>query len=108
MPLNLEDIEVTSLTKSDLCAVLYENLGVNKREATDFVDSFFALITARLKLGDDVRIADFASFQVKTKPTRPGRNPKTGEAVQIAPRKVVTFHPGPNLKAKLNQIDLEA
>jgi integration host factor subunit alpha len=108
MPLKLNDIDVTSLTKSELCSMLHEQLGVNKREATDFVDSFFAIIAERLRLGDDVRIADFASFQLKTKSSRPGRNPKTGEAVQIAPRTVVTFQPGPNLRDKLNPKELNA
>lgn len=102
MQLNFDELDLTSLTKSDLCALLFDQLGVNKREAADFVDAFFAIISERLAAGGDVRIADFAAFQVKAKSARPGRNPKTGATVQIAPRRVVTFQPGPKLKSRVN------
>lgn len=102
MQLAFDDIGLGSLTKTDMCSKLFDQLGVNKREASDMVDTFFSIISDRLATGEDVRLADFASFQVKTKSSRPGRNPRTGKAVQIASRKVVTFIPGPKLKNKLN------
>jgi integration host factor subunit alpha len=102
MQLSLDDIGLTSLTKANLCAMLFDQLGVNKREAADIVDSFFEIISGRLVAGEDVRLADFATFAVKEKSSRPGRNPKTGACVQIPPRSVVTFQPGPKLKSKVN------
>jgi integration host factor subunit alpha len=101
MQITLDDTGRTSITKADLCAVLFDQLGVNKREAVDIVEDFFSIISERLVDGEDVRLADFAGFQVRTKAARPGRNPKTGTAVQIAARRVVTFQPGPKLKTKL-------
>jgi integration host factor subunit alpha len=102
MGLTLDDIDLSSLTKADLCSLLFDKLGVNKREASDMVDTFFSIISDRLVAGEDVRLADFAAFQVKTKSSRPGRNPRTGEIVLIAPRRVVTLQSGPKLKARLN------
>jgi integration host factor subunit alpha len=101
MKLDLDSIDLTSLTKADLGAVLFEQLGVNKREAGDLVDAFFEIITDRLAAGEEVKLADFAGFQVRKKAPRPGRNPRTGEEVQIAGRRVVTFQSGPKLKARL-------
>lgn len=108
MQLSLDDIGLTSLTKSDLCAMLFDQLGVNKREAADIVDSFFAIISERLVAGEEVRLSNFATFVVKTKSSRPGRNPKTGAVVQIPPRSVVKFQPGPKLKSKVNGKSLNA
>ena len=102
MQLSFDDIGLTSLTKSNLCAILFEQLGVNKREASDIVDSFFEIISGRLVAGEEVRLSDFATFVVKAKSSRPGRNPKTGASVQIPPRSVVKFQPGPKLKSKVN------
>ena len=101
MELALDNIDLTSLTKADLGAMLFDQLGVNKREAGDLVDAFFAIITARLAAGEDVKLADFAGFQVRLKAPRPGRNPRTGEEVEIARRRVVTFQSGPKLKERL-------
>lgn len=101
MQFTLDDIDLSSLTKASLGALLFDQIGLNKREAGDVVDAFFAIITERLVAGEDVKITDFAAFQVRTKAPRPGRNPKTGEAVEIARRRVVTFQPGPKLKDRL-------
>ena len=101
MEMTLDDIDLPSLTKSTLGAILVDRLGLNKREAADMVDAFFALITEQLVIGEDVKISDFASFVVRTKAPRPGRNPRTGEEVQIEGRRVVTFQSGPKLKARL-------
>lgn len=108
MQFSLDDIDVTSLTKSQLGALLFDQLGLNKREAGDVVDTFFAIIAERLVAGEEVKLSDFAGFQVRTKAPRPGRNPKTGEAVEIAKRRVVTFQPGPKLKERLKSGTLQA
>lgn len=103
MPLSLDTIDLTSLTKAGLCTILFDQLGVNKRESADIVDAFFEIISQRLIAGDDVRLSDFAAFVVKGKSSRPGRNPRTGAVVQIPPRSVVTFQPGPKLKNSVNR-----
>ena len=108
MQISLDDIGLTSLTKANLCAMLFDQLGVNKREAADIVDSFFEIISGRLVAGEEVRLSDFATFVVKAKSSRPGRNPKTGAAVQIPARSVVTFQPGPKLKSKVDGKSLSA
>jgi len=101
MHLALHNIDLTSLTKADLGALLFDQIGLNKREAGDLVDAFFAIITERLVAGEEVKLADFAGFQVRLKAPRPGRNPRTGEEVEIARRRVVTFQSGPKLKERL-------
>ncbi|MFY9248427.1 MAG: integration host factor subunit alpha, partial [Burkholderiaceae bacterium] len=78
--------------------VLYDNIGLNKREAKDMVDALFDLVTERLVSGDDVKITGFGNFQIRSKSSRPGRNPRTGEPVAIEARRVVTFHASPKLK----------
>ena len=108
MELALDNIDLTSLTKADLGAMLFDQLGLNKREAGDLVDAFFQIITDRLAAGEEVKLADFAGFQVRKKAPRPGRNPRTGEEVEIAGRRVVTFQSGPKLKARLKNSTQQA
>ncbi|WP_424858911.1 MULTISPECIES: integration host factor subunit alpha [unclassified Tepidimonas] len=90
-----------TLTKAELAERLFDRIGFNKRESKDIVDAFFDLIAERLIAGEDVRIAGFGQFQVRDKPPRPGRNPRTGELVPIEARRVVTFHASPKLKEAL-------
>ena len=77
MELARDNIDPTSLTKADLGAMLFDQLGLNKREAGDLVDAFFEIIMERLAAGEEVKLADFAGFQVRKKAPRPGRNPRT-------------------------------
>ncbi|MCQ8897109.1 integration host factor subunit alpha [Limnobacter humi] len=88
-----------SLTKAELAEMLFDSLGLNKREAKDFVDAFFDEIRNTLEGGVSVKLSGFGNFQLRDKPQRPGRNPKTGEEIPIAARRVVTFHPSQKLKA---------
>lgn len=90
--------DADTLTKAQLAELLYQQIGFNKRESKDLVDAFFDQIAERLIQGDDVKLSGFGNFQVRTKAPRPGRNPRTGEAVAIAARRVVTFHASPKLK----------
>ncbi|MFA7438416.1 integration host factor subunit alpha [Castellaniella sp.] len=94
------DIDST-LTKARLAELLFEQVGLNKREAKDVVDTFFDEIRTALVQGRDVKLSGFGSFQVRNKPPRPGRNPKTGEVIPIAARRVVTFHASQKLKASV-------
>ena len=87
-----------TLTKAELIDLLFEKVGLNKREGKTMVESFFEEISARLEGKEDVKLSGFGNFQLRDKPARPGRNPKTGEDVPITARRVVTFLPSPKLK----------
>jgi integration host factor subunit alpha len=90
--------DVRTLTKAELAEMLFERVGLNKREAKDLVEMFFLEIRSALSKGDSVKLSGFGNFQVRKKPARPGRNPKTGEMIPIAARRVVTFHASQKLK----------
>ena len=95
----LPTIESPTLTKAELADLLFERLGLNKREAKDMVEAFFDRIHAALVSGEDVKISGFGNFTIRRKAARPGRNPRTGEAIPIEARSVVTFHASHKLKA---------
>jgi integration host factor subunit alpha len=88
-----------TLTKAELADLLFEKVGLNKREAKDMVEAFFDEIRLTLERGEEVKLANFGNFDLREKPPRPGRNPKTGEAALINARRVVTFHASAKLKA---------
>ena len=90
-----------ALTKAEVAETLYDELGLNKREAKEFVEIFFNEISDTLVSGLDVKISGFGNFILRDKKERPGRNPKTGENVIISPRRVVTFRAGQKLKARV-------
>jgi integration host factor subunit alpha len=92
-----------TLTKAEMAELLFERVGLNKREAKDMVETFFDEIIDALGQGKSVKLSGFGNFQLRDKPQRPGRNPKTGEAIPISARRVVTFHASQKLK---EQIDL--
>ena len=98
MELLIESLETPALTKAQLADMLFEQIGQNKRESKDMIDAFFDLIAQRLVDGEDVKISGFGNFQIRTKAPRPGRNPRTGEAIPIEARRVVTFHASHKLK----------
>ncbi len=101
MEITIEAVETPALTKAQLADLLFEQIGLNKRESKDMVDAFFDLITSRLVEGDDVKISGFGNFQIRVKAPRPGRNPRTGEAIPIASRRVATFHASAKLKEQI-------
>jgi integration host factor subunit alpha len=80
---------------------LFNELGLNKREARELVDSFFEDLRAALAVGEQVKLSGFGNFDLRDKNKRPGRNPKTGEEIPITARRVVTFRPGQKLKARV-------
>lgn len=90
-----------ALTKADIAEKLFEELGLNKREAKEIVELFFEEIKSSLETGEQVKISGFGKFELRDKTGRPGRNPKTGEEVPITPRRVVTFRTGQKLKARV-------
>ena len=88
-----------TLTKAELADLLFEKVGLNKREAKDMVEAFFEEIASTLEKGDGVKLSGFGNFDLREKPQRPGRNPKTGEEALIKARRVVTFHASAKVKA---------
>ncbi len=90
-----------ALTKADMVESLFNELGLNKREALDLVDLCFHQLVACLALGEPVKLSGFGNFDLRDKNERPGRNPKTGEKIPISARRVVTFRPGQKLKARV-------
>jgi len=95
----IETLETPTLTKAELADLLFERLGLNKRESKDMVDAFFELVNGTLVSGQDVKLSGFGNFNIRRKAPRPGRNPRTGEAIPIKARNVVTFHASHKLKA---------
>lgn len=95
--------DVRTMTKAEIADALFERLGLNKREAKDMVDGFFEEICQALERGESVKLSGFGNFQLRDKPTRPGRNPKTGEEIAITARRVVTFHASQKLKATVTR-----
>ena len=91
-----------SVTKAELADVLFERLGLNKREAKDMVDYFFEEVREALERGEDVKLSGFGIFNLREKSQRPGRNPKTGEEIPITARRVVTFHASNKLKGQVD------
>jgi integration host factor subunit alpha len=90
-----------SLTKADMADRLFNEVGLNKREAKEFVDAYFEVIRQALESGENVKLSGFGNFQLREKNQRPGRNPKTGEEIPISARRVVTFRPGQKLRARV-------
>ncbi|MDB5876849.1 MAG: integration host factor subunit alpha [Variovorax sp.] len=101
MDFTLEVLETPALTKAHLAELLFEQIGLNKRESKDMVEAFFDLVGNSLIEGTDVKISGFGNFQIRVKAPRPGRNPRTGEAIPIGERRVATFHASAKLKEQI-------
>lgn len=97
-PVLLPSLETPTLTKADLAELLFERLGLNKRESKEMVEAFFELIHGQLVQGGDIKLSGFGNFNIRRKAPRPGRNPRTGEIIPIKARNVVTFHASHKLK----------
>ena len=92
---------VSALTKAKMADQLFDELGLNKREAKEIVELFFAEVSKSLEQNIQVKLSGFGNFDLREKGERPGRNPKTGEEIPITARRVVTFRPGQKLKARV-------
>ena len=97
-----------TLTKSDIVENLNNEIGLNKREAKALVDMLFIDIKNLLSEGHEVKLSGFGNFQLRDKSSRPGRNPRTGEDVEISARRVVTFKPGQKLKDSVKTLTNES
>lgn len=87
-----------SITKADIVEKVYKDAGVSKKEAQDLVDLVFNVIKDTLSKGEKVKISGFGNFSIRDKATRVGRNPQTGESMNISARRVLTFKPSQILK----------
>ena len=90
-----------ALTKAEMAERLFIDVGLNKREAKEFVDAFFEVVRDALEKGEQVKLSVFGNFDLRFKNQRPGRNPKTGVEIPISARRVVTFRPGQKLKVRV-------
>ena len=90
-----------ALTKAEMAERLFEEMGLNKREAKELVEQFFEEVRVSLEENEQVKLSGFGNFDLRDKKQRPGRNPKTGEEIPIKARRVVTFRPGQKLKARV-------
>ena len=99
------DKNTSTLTKAELTELLYEQVGLNKREAKEMVETFFEEICVALQRGEAVKLSGFGNFQLRDKPQRPRRNPRTGEEIPITARRVVTFHASQKLKSMVESAE---
>ncbi|OGP94841.1 MAG: integration host factor subunit alpha [Deltaproteobacteria bacterium RBG_16_54_18] len=90
------------MTKAEIVERVYERVGFSKKEAADIVELVFDLMKETLESGEKIKVSGFGNFIVKEKRARRGRNPQTGEEIEIAPRRVLTFRPSQTLKKLLN------
>ncbi len=90
------------MTKADLVENVYLKTGFSKKESADIVEMVFDLLKTTLENGEKVKIAGFGNFVVKEKATRRGRNPQTGDEIEISSRKILTFKPSQVLKSSIN------
>ena len=100
--MEFNDIESPTLTKAQMADMLYQEVGLNKRESKDIVDAFFYMLSDSVIQGKEVKITGFGNFQVRAKAARPGRNPRTGAAVPVEEKFVPFFKTGKELRDRLN------
>lgn len=91
-----------SFTKADIIDLVYGTTGLSKKESGDVVEEVLELMKSALIAGDDVKIAGFGKFTTMEKASRKGRNPQTGEPIEISARRIVTFRPSTILKTEMN------
>jgi integration host factor subunit alpha len=91
------------MTKADLVEKISLMTTFTKKESSEFVDRVFDVVKSTLEAGENIKISGFGNFEVKDKASRRGRNPKTGEVIEITPRRVLTFKPSQILKKSINE-----
>ncbi len=90
------------MTKADIVEMVHEKTGFSKKESSEAVESILEILKERLEQGDKVKLSGFGNFVIRRKDVRKGRNPKTGEEMEISARKVLTFKPSQKLKDFIN------
>ncbi len=96
------------MTKVDIVESIYEKVGFSKKEVAKIVESFFDIIKENLQYEDKIKISGFGNFVIRKKRARRGRNPQTGDDIEITPRRILTFKPSQVLKAALNRQESQA
>ena len=91
-----------AMTKADLVDAIYEKIGFSKKEASDLVELVFDTLKDSLSSGEKIKISGFGNFIVREKRSRVGRNPQTGESIEISARRVLTFRPSQVLRSQVN------
>lgn len=91
------------MTKAEIIEAVYEKIGFSKKEAAEIVELVFDTVKEVLENGEKIKISGFGNFVVRKKRSRVGRNPQTGEEIEITARQVLTFRPSQLLKAAVNQ-----
>jgi integration host factor subunit alpha len=91
------------MTKADIVDRVYKEAGFSKREAASFVDFVFDIMKETLAHGEKVKISGFGNFVIRDKQTRKGRNPQTGDSMDIIARRVITFRPSQVLKEDVTE-----
>lgn len=91
------------MTKADIVETVYEKIGFSKKEAADIVELVFDTLKETLEKGEKIKLSGFGNFVVRQKRPRIGRNPQTGQEIEITARKVLTFKPSQILKTALNK-----
>lgn len=99
----IEGKDEGTMTKADIVETIYEKIGFSKKESADIVEMVFDTIKETLEKGEKIKISGFGNFVVRSKRPRIGRNPQTGEEIEISARRVLTFRPSQVLKTALNK-----
>jgi integration host factor subunit alpha len=94
------------MTKADLVERIFEKIGLSKKEAQEIIEILFDTMKQTFVEGESVKISGFGTFNVRQKSSRRGRNPKTGEDLEITPRRVITFRASNQLKASMEKEDV--
>ncbi len=94
---------MNALSKAVIAESLCEQLGLAKSDARELVEQFYETLRNALENGENVKLSGFGNFNLRDKPQRPGRNPKTGKEIPVLARRVVTFKPGLKLKTQIEQ-----
>jgi integration host factor subunit alpha len=90
------------MTKADLVEKICLMTTFTKKESSEIVERVFDIVKTTLEAGENIKIAGFGNFGVKEKAARRGRNPQTGESLEVAARRIVTFKPSPVLRKSIN------
>jgi integration host factor subunit alpha len=90
------------MTKADIIEGVYEKVGFSKKESAEIVELVFDMVKETLERGDKIKVSGFGNFLVRHKKTRMGRNPQSGQPIEIPARRVLTFRPSQVLKSALN------
>jgi integration host factor subunit alpha len=92
------------MTRADIVETIYGKIGFSRKESAEIVELLFELLKETLESGEKIKISGFGNFVVREKRSRKGRNPQTGEEMQISARRVLTFKPSQVLRKAINTV----